>query len=338
MSPGDVREIGSGELLSHGVHVVDERTTITSTQRTTGPVLLLSMQGAAHELSIDTVTVRPDHAVFAFVDAPGLVAKEHNGPWMPVGSGLVIAPSGIAQHVRCAGSWSITAACVPRAALGAFVAALPTTAQVLEERRPLDRAMQAFVEQVLAVDDTATAIERYTIERLIVEMSGAILLDRVDGASGHRSPPRRSARQGGRCHRAAVQRSRTEPRTGRPRSAIVAASAAAGLRGGGEQRGLRDQAPAGASGQVTPARQPVRLAQHRADLAACRLPLTHQPASRTRGRVRRHPPCASRAPRGRATPPRTRRPTAEHNGRPSLNVCGRQSDRRACTTAARRPA
>ncbi len=44
--------------------------------------------------------------------------------------------------------------------------------------------MQAFVEQVLAVDDTATAIERYAIERLIVEMSGAILLDRVDGASG----------------------------------------------------------------------------------------------------------------------------------------------------------
>ncbi|GAA1207564.1 hypothetical protein GCM10009587_06260 [Microbacterium maritypicum] len=188
VSPGDVREIGSGELLSHGVHVVDERTTITSTQRTTGPVLLLSMQGAAHELSIDTVTARPDHAVFAFVDAPGLVTKEHNGPWMPVGSGLVMAPSGIAQHVRCAGSWSITAACVPQAALGAFVAALPATAQVLEERRPLDRAMQAFVEQVLAVDDTATAIERYAIERLIVEMSGAILLDRIDGASGHRSP------------------------------------------------------------------------------------------------------------------------------------------------------
>lgn len=95
----------------------------------------------------------------------------------------MIAPSGIAQHVRCAGSWSITAACVPRAALGAFVAALPATARVLEERRPLDRAMQAFVEKVLAVDDTATAIER-----LIVEMSGAILLDRIDGASGHRSP------------------------------------------------------------------------------------------------------------------------------------------------------
>ncbi len=151
-------------------------------------------------------------------------------------------------------------------------------------------------------------------------------------------PPRRSARQGGRCHRAAVQRSRTEPRTGRPRSAIVAASAAAGLRGGGEQRGLRDQAPAGASGQVTPARQPVRLAQHRADLAACRLPLTHQPASRTRGRVRRHPPCASRAPRGRATPPRTRRAPAEHSGRAARNKWGRQSARRASTTPPPRPA
>ncbi len=59
VSPGDVTEIGSGELLSHGVQVVDDRTTITATQRTPGPVILLSMQGAASELSIDTVTARP---------------------------------------------------------------------------------------------------------------------------------------------------------------------------------------------------------------------------------------------------------------------------------------
>lgn len=188
MSPGEVREIRSAELISHGVRAVDDRTALRATERKPGPVILLSMQGRATELAIDTTTAHPDHAVFAFVDALGLSTKEQNGPWMPIESGLVVAPPGISQNVRCAGSWHITAAYVPRAALGAFVSTLPPEARVLEERRPLDRAMQAFVEQVLAVDDEATAIERYAIEHLIVEMSGAILLDRVDAAPGQRSP------------------------------------------------------------------------------------------------------------------------------------------------------
>ncbi|MFJ6534104.1 helix-turn-helix domain-containing protein [Microbacterium sp. NPDC091662] len=188
MNPGDVSEIGSVELITHGVRAVDDRTTLRATQRTPGPVILLSLQGPATELAIDTVTAHPDHAVFAFVEGSGLSAKEQHGPWLPIESGLVVAPPGIAQHVRCAGPWHITAAYVPRAALGAFVSALPATTRVLEERRPLDRAMQAFVEQVLDVDDEATAIERYAMEHLIVEMSGAILLDRVDTASAQRSP------------------------------------------------------------------------------------------------------------------------------------------------------
>lgn len=188
VSAGNVRAIGSAELSRHGVRAIDDRTILRATKRTPGPVILLSMQGTTAELAIDTVSAHPDHAVFGFVDATGLATKEENGPWMPIGSGLVVAPPGIAQHVRCAGSWHITAAYVPRAALGAFVSALPASARILEERRPLDRAMQAFVEQVLAIDDEATAIERYAMEHLIVEMSGAILLDRVDTASAPRSP------------------------------------------------------------------------------------------------------------------------------------------------------
>lgn len=188
MNPGVVRAIGSADLASHGVRAVDRGTALRATERTPGPVILLSMRGEATELAIDTVAAHPDHAVFAFVETAGLAAKERNGPWMPIASGLVVAPPGIVHSVRCAGSWHITAAYVPRAALGSFVAALPDTVRILAERRPLDRAMQAFVEQVLAVDDDATAIERYAMEHLIVEMSGAILLDRVDTASGQRSP------------------------------------------------------------------------------------------------------------------------------------------------------
>lgn len=187
MGPGDENTIDSAELSAHGVHAVDERVPLLVTRRTSGPVTLLSLQGSTTELAIDTTTTHPDHAVFAFVDAAGLAAKEQNGPWMPVESGLVVAPPGVAERVRCVGTWYITAAYVPRTALGTYVAALPSSTWILEERRPLDRAMQAFIEQVLAVDDETTAIERYAMEHLIVEMSGAVLLDRVDAVSGPRS-------------------------------------------------------------------------------------------------------------------------------------------------------
>ncbi|KJL22469.1 DNA-binding transcriptional activator FeaR [Microbacterium oxydans] len=169
------------------MHAVEGLASLRATKRAPGPVTLLSMQGSTTELAIDTTATHPDHAILAFVDAAALSAKEQNGPWTPVESGLVVAPPGITERVRCVGSWHITAAYVPRAALGAFVAALPSEAWVLEERRPLDRAMQAFIEQVLAVDDDPTPIERYAMEHLIVEMSGAVLLDRVDTASGPRS-------------------------------------------------------------------------------------------------------------------------------------------------------
>lgn len=188
MSPGEVRRIGAEELISHGVRTIDDRAPLRATERTPGPVILLSMQGRSTEFAIDTASAHPDHSVFAFVDTAELSMKPSDGPWMPVESGLVVAPPGVTHHVRCEGPWHITAAYVPRPALGAFVTGVPDDARSLGERRPLDLAMQAFIEQILATDEEATAIERYAIEHLIVEMSGAILLDRVGAESSQRSP------------------------------------------------------------------------------------------------------------------------------------------------------
>lgn len=188
MGQGNVREISTAELIAHGVRAVGARSPLHALERTPGPVILLSLHGTTTELAIDTTTAHPEHAVFAFVDAAGLSTKTPDGPWTQIEGGVVLAAPGVTHHVRCEGAWRVTAAYVPRAALGAFVAALPTVAWILTERRPLDRAMQAFIEQILDTDDPATSIERYAIEHLIVEMSGAILLDRVGAASGQRSP------------------------------------------------------------------------------------------------------------------------------------------------------
>ena len=190
MDSGVVREIGSTELLSHGIDAVDERVPLRAKERTPGRVVLLTMRGRSTEFAIDTASAHPHNAVFAFFDAPVASVRRLDGRWTAVDGGVVLAPLGVARTLRCDGAWRITAALVPRAALAAFVAVLPTSARILPERRPLDRAMQAFIEQVLAVEDRATTIEQYAIEQLILEMSGAILLDRLGTDASRHSPHR----------------------------------------------------------------------------------------------------------------------------------------------------
>lgn len=187
---GIAKEIDSAGLLAHGIRVIDEPAPLRAKVRTPGPVVLLTLRGRSTEFAIDTASVHPDHAVFAFFDAPVASTRRFDGRWMSVDSGVVLAPPGVVRTLRCEGAWRITAAYVPRTALASFVAVLPTTARILPERRPLDRAMQAFIEQVLAADDQATTIERYAIEQLILEMSGAILLDRVGTDAARHSPHR----------------------------------------------------------------------------------------------------------------------------------------------------
>lgn len=187
MNPGIVREIGSTELRAHGIHALGDRR-LRAKERTSGPVILLSMQGTSTEFVIETVTTHPDHAILAFIDAQALSSKRQEGLWRKTSGGIVLAPPGVTRGLRCDGDWRITAAYVPRAALAAAGATLPRAERILAERRPLDKAMQAFIEQVLAADEQATAIERYAIEQLILEMSRAILLDRVSATPGQTSP------------------------------------------------------------------------------------------------------------------------------------------------------
>jgi AraC-like DNA-binding protein len=185
---GIVREIGPQELISHGIRPVGDRVSLRARERTPGSITLLTLRGASSEVAIDTMRAHPEHAVFAFIEAEALWSRAPDEPWLQIEAGLVIAAPGIARGLRCQGRWSATLALVPRAAMASFVSALPEDAQLFTERRLLDRAMQDFVEGLLDADERATAIERYAVEQLIVEMGGAILLDRVGAVSGHGSP------------------------------------------------------------------------------------------------------------------------------------------------------
>ncbi len=188
MDLGNVREIGQRELIEHGIRPVGDRASLRARERTPGSITLLHLRGASNEVAIDTLAAHPEHAVFAFLEADALWSRRDDEPWRQIERGLVIAPPGLARSLRCQGAWRATIAFIPRTAMASFVSTLPDDAELFPDRRLLDRAMQDFVEGLLDADERATAIERYAVEQLIVEMGGAILLDRVGAVSGHGSP------------------------------------------------------------------------------------------------------------------------------------------------------
>lgn len=185
---GIVRQIGPQELIDHGIRPVGDRFSLRARERTPGSITLLTLRGLSSEVAINTVAAHPEHAVFAFIEAEAMWSRMPDEPWLEIETGMVIAPPGISRGLRCQGAWRATVAFVPRAAMASFVSSLPGDAQIFPDRRLLDRAMQDFVEGLLDADERATAIERYAVEQLIVEMGGAILLDRVGAVSGHGSP------------------------------------------------------------------------------------------------------------------------------------------------------
>lgn len=182
------RSIDDQELSMHGVRRIGDRPGLRSRVRTSGGVRLLGLAGGSSELSIDTASVYPEYSVFAFVEAQALWSRLDGEPWVETEGGLVIAPHGITRRLRWAGAWRVTAALVPRAAIASFTQSVSPDAKVYPERRLLDASMQRFVAGLLDADSQASAIEQYAIEQLVMEMSGAVLLDRVGAVTGQGTP------------------------------------------------------------------------------------------------------------------------------------------------------
>ncbi|UUE21487.1 AraC family transcriptional regulator [Microbacterium sp. J1-1] len=188
MTRSSAQVIDDRALAAHGVRRIGDRPGLRSRERTSGEIILLSTNGGTSELHVDTVSAYPDHAVFAFVQAHALWSRLDGEPWVETAGGLVVAAQGITRRLRWAGAWRFVAALVPRSAVASFVPSLPPDATLYTERRLLDTSMQQFIDCLLDTDDKASAIEQYAIEQLVMEMSGAVLLDRIGGVSGQGSP------------------------------------------------------------------------------------------------------------------------------------------------------
>ena len=109
-------------------------------------------------------------------------------PWVEMECGLVIAPYGIDHRLRWTGPWRFLVALVPRSAMAAFVPTLVPEVGVFLDQRLLGSAARRFFDGLLATDEPASAIEQYAIEQLVMEISGALLLDRIGALTENGSP------------------------------------------------------------------------------------------------------------------------------------------------------
>lgn len=160
---------------------------MSARERTCGAVSIWSLWGDAAEFIVHP-EADDDHLSLVFVEAGTFTSRYADEPWIDVERGLIVAPRGIARQVRFDENWRLLIARIPRTAVEAFVPQLPDAVHPLPDGRVLDRGMRSFLAQIIAQDEPGSAIENYAIEQLIMEMAGAVLLDRMGIGTAHGSP------------------------------------------------------------------------------------------------------------------------------------------------------
>ncbi|MCS3841752.1 helix-turn-helix transcriptional regulator [Microbacterium sp. AK031] len=151
-------------------------------------IVVFSLAADAARFSVDTQRTYPDHAVFTFFRGDGMRARLDEESWTGVDSCLAIAPQSAHEEVHGGEGWQMLSVVVPRGALSTFVAALPPRTVLHSDRRTLDIAVESFAYGLVSSDQKASAIEQYAVGQLLMEMCGAILLDRTGTESGAGSP------------------------------------------------------------------------------------------------------------------------------------------------------
>ncbi|MBK0419466.1 helix-turn-helix domain-containing protein [Leucobacter sp. CSA1] len=181
------REYGPSDFIAAGARGLNGRVQVRAKERSFGGLSLLSVSGQPLEIMLEPEAGEVPLIDFIFIGG-GDFAYRNEGVWVPLEATLVVAPNGISRHLRLTGEWSFVAARVPREAMEAFVPELPSSIGTFAKRSLLDCSMQEFVSTVLESAQRASSIESYAVEQLVLEMGGALLLDRMGGGWSQGSP------------------------------------------------------------------------------------------------------------------------------------------------------
>lgn len=169
-----VNTIVHRELEEHGVRY-NGNASLRAVEGKFGRVALLTLQGdASADLRANTPPHRSDHVAIMFVTAIALRRQ----PLREVKNRyLVIADSDSVTTMRCMGRWKMTRLLVPHSMM--FPHVLSGCNQTHTGHRQLERAVERFIDTLLETSSGVTSLEQHATEPLLIEMSRALLLDRI---------------------------------------------------------------------------------------------------------------------------------------------------------------
>lgn len=182
-----ITEYQDGDIQREGVRGVGGDTGVNARVRTYGGILAISAWGSGSEIerrplrpglpTIDIIFV--ERGEFEYLDGTSWLRSE--GP-------LMIAPSGLPYRARFLGDWRFIVARVPRQALLPYVPTLSDTVGVYSELSVSERAMQAFLQQSVESDLDVTETDSRTVDRLVLDMAGTLVLGRQGRAFSKGTP------------------------------------------------------------------------------------------------------------------------------------------------------
>lgn len=182
-SMADVRVLGSHEFRD-----AVGASRIAATELSCGSVTIWDLTADAAEFDAHPLPEHADSLTFSFVERGSVLSKHGDEPWLSFGESMVVAPSGIRRRLRFDSPSRVVSARVPSSELAGFVTDLPATPTVYDDQRMLDRALLGFLNAVMRSERPGSAIDKYAIEHLVLEMCGAILLDRTGSVFTQGSP------------------------------------------------------------------------------------------------------------------------------------------------------
>ncbi|GAA2097345.1 MULTISPECIES: helix-turn-helix domain-containing protein [Brevibacterium] len=174
-------------VLTDGVHRQRGRAGLLCRSIRFGEISLMGARGTAVELVGRPEAQQAEMFELAFL-GNGLISHDGFREGTPVPARLLLVPPEASGSVRLLGSWELLVVGLPWEAMESFVPNLPRRPDLFTDTALLEDSMHAFAHEVLAAEKPATAIESYAVGQLLVEMGGAVLLNRLGGFRSAGSP------------------------------------------------------------------------------------------------------------------------------------------------------
>lgn len=188
IEPSAARTVAASELAKLDLVKVPGSLEVHSRNRQLGSVSLWQLYGRSCEFEVVPMRGTEQSVSFVFVESGLVSARSPGERWNPLNASLFVMPTVEARRIRLRGAWQVTIAKMPLRSVDAFVPFVPSHVGVFQNPRLLDEAMHQFVRTVLHTDSPGSALESRTIEQLVIEMAGAVLLDRIGPDWGQGTP------------------------------------------------------------------------------------------------------------------------------------------------------